>query len=125
MPDLQLSELAYDDANSQLIAQREALEQSPDIDGNGNGRDTPFPIKASASLLADHNEIELNYTVTEDTDVTFYACDLTGILLKCVKHISLSEGEYHERMILDKRPINNIVMLTIIAGDKKQVVKVS
>ena len=40
-------------------------------------------------------------------------------------HVSLSKGEYHETMILDKRPINNIVMLTVIAGDNKQVIKVS
>jgi hypothetical protein len=40
-------------------------------------------------------------------------------------HVSLSKGEYHETMVLNKRPINGIVMLTMIAGEKKQVIKVS
>ena len=44
-PDVQLSELAYDDANSRLIAQRKALEQSPNPDGNGDEGEPPFPIK--------------------------------------------------------------------------------
>lgn len=125
MPDLQLSELAYDDANSQLIAQREALEHSPDIEGNSNDSETPFPIKIAASLMANHSEIELKYTVAEDTDAAFYAYDLAGRLLGTIAHISLSQGEHHETMILNNRPINNIVMLTIIAGDQKLVVKVS
>jgi hypothetical protein len=125
LPELQLTELAYDDANSQLIAQRESLEPSSNPSGNNNENRTPFPIKISASLQANNNEIALDYTVTEDTDATFYAYDLAGRLLRCMNHVSLSKGEYHENMILDKRPINNIVMLTVIAGDKKQVIKVS
>ena len=125
LPELQLTELAYDDANSQLIAQRESLEPSSNPSGNNNENRTPFPIKISASLQANNNEIALDYTVTEDTDATFYAYDLAGRLLRCMNHVALSKGEYHENMILDKRPINNIVMLTVIAGDKKQVIKVS
>ena len=48
-----------------------------------------------------------------------------GRVLGCVKHISLGTGEYHETMVLTNRPINSIVMLTVIAGDRKQVIKVS
>lgn len=125
LPDLQLSELAYDDANSQLIAQRETQEQSPDPEGNGDKGVPPFPIKMSASLQSDHNEIVLNYTVSEDTDASFYACDLAGRVLGSITHASLSQGEHHETMFLNNRPINSIVMLTIIAGDRKQVIKVS
>ena len=125
MPELQVSELSYDDANSQLIAQREVLAQSSSQSGNGNENGTPFPITMSATLLPGHSEISLNYTVSEDTDAAFYAYDMAGRLLGCVTHMSLSEGEYHETMVLDKRPINNIVMLTMIAGDQKQVIKVS
>lgn len=123
MPELQASELAYDDANSRLIAEREANENSS---GQGvNDNQTPFPITMSASLLPGHGEISLNYTIAENTDAAFYAYDLAGRLLGCVTHLSLSEGEYHETMVLDKRPINNIVMLTIVAGDRQIVVKVS
>ena len=125
LPDLQLSELAYDDANSQLIAQRETQEQSPDPEGNGDKGVPPFPIKMSASLQSDHNEIVLNYTVSEDTDATFYACDLAGRVLGSITHASLSQGEHHETMVLNNRPINSIVMLTMVAGDRKQVIKVS
>lgn len=125
LPDLQLSDLAYDDANSQLIAQRENTGQLSNSSGNDKENESSFPIKASASLQVSHNEILLHYTVTEETDAIFYAYDLAGRLLGCVRHISLNKGEYHETMILDKRPINNIVMLTMIVGDKKQVIKVS
>ena len=125
LPDLQLSDLAYDDANSQLIAQRETQEQSPDSDGNGDEGEPPFPIKMSASLQSDHNEIVLNYTVSEDITATFYACDLAGRVLGSITHASLSQGEHHETMFLNNRPINSIVMLTMLAGDRKQVIKVS
>ena len=125
MPELQVSELSYDDANSQLIAEREALENASDQSGNGDDNGTPFPITMSATLLPGHGEIRLDYIVAEGTDATFYAYDMAGRILGCVTHLSLSEGEYHETMVLDKRPINNVVMLTMIAGDKKQVIKVS
>lgn len=125
LPDLQLSELAYDDANSQLNAQEDAFGHDADQDTNSNDNDTTFPIKTSATLLPNHSEIVLDYTVTEDTDATFYAYDLAGRMLGCVTHLSLGKGEYHETMVLDKRPVNNVVMLAIIAGDKKLVIKVS
>lgn len=124
MPELQVSELSYDDANSQLISEREALENVSDQSGNGDENGTTFPITMSATLLPGHDEIRLDYTVTEGTDATFYAYDMAGRMLGCITHLSLSEGEYHETMVLDKRPINNIVMLTMITGDKKQVIKV-
>lgn len=133
MPDLQLSELAYDEANTQLNAQREALEHSSRQEDNGNNdgnsddedNSTPFPITMSATLQAGSNEILLNYNVEEDTDASFYAYDIVGRLLGSIPHISLSMGEYHETMSLKDRPINGVVMLTIVVGDRKQVVKVS
>lgn len=125
MPDLQIAELAYDDVNSQLLAQREALEQSTNQGGNNNGNEAPFPVKMSATLQPGHGEISLDYLVTKDTDASFYAYDMAGRLLGCIAHISLTKGEYHETMVLERRPINNIVMLTMIAGDQKQVIKVS
>lgn len=125
MPDLQISELAYDDVNSQLLAQREALEQSSNQGGNSNGNEAPFPIKMSATLQPGHSEISLDYLLTEDTEASFYAYDMAGRLLGCVAHISLSKGEYHETMVLERRPINGIVMLTMITGNQKQVIKVS
>lgn len=123
MPELQISELAYDEANSLLIAQREALE-SPSYQEDDN-EGTPFPISMSATLQPGNNEILLNYNVEEDTDASFYAYDLAGRLLGGLTHISLSKGEYHEAMVLNRRPLNGIVMLTMIAGGKRQVIKVS
>lgn len=127
MPDLQLSELAYDEANSQLNAQREAFENSSNQEDNdnGNGDVTPFPITMSGTLQSGSNEILLSYNVEEDTDASFYAYDIVGRLLGSIPHISLSKGEYHETMSLKDRPINGVVMLTIVVGDRKQVVKVS
>jgi hypothetical protein len=122
MPELQLSELAYDEANSQLIAQRDSLENSSCQEGNA---DDTFPIMMSATLLPGQSEISLDYFVTEDTGIIFYACDLAGRLLGHVTHLTLSTGEYHETMVLERRPINGIVMLTMITGDKKQVVKIN
>jgi hypothetical protein len=125
MPELQLSELAYDDANSQLVAQRDNREQSPGRSGSDNEDETSFPVTMSASLQANGGEISLDYHVAEDTDATFYAYDLAGRMLGCVGHASIGKGEYHETMALDRRPINGVVMLAMIAGEKKQVIKVS
>ena len=122
MPDLQLSELAYDDANSQLIAQREALEQSPNQ--SNNNTETPFPIKMSASLQGNNTEISLDYLVSADIDAVFFACDIAGRLLGSITRVSLSEGEHHETMVLKNRPINSIVMLTMVVGDRQEVIKV-
>ena len=124
MPDVQLSELSYDDVNSELIAKREALEQSNNQGGNDNGDGKPFPITMSANLQANHTEITLDYFVAEETDATFYACDMAGILLGRVAHLSLSKGEHHETMVLQKRPINSIVMLTMVVGNRQEVLKV-
>lgn len=124
MPEVQLSELAYDDANSELVAQREALEQSSDQGGNDNDDEEPFPITMSATLQANHTEVTLDYFVAEETDATFYACDIAGKLLGSVTHLSLSEGEHHETMVLKNRPINSIVMLTMIVGNRQEVIKV-
>ena len=125
MPDLQISELAYDDANSQLIAQKEAFGNSSDRTDNGNGEETPFPIKMSATLQAGNRAIALDFTVEEDTEASFYAYDIAGRLLGSMAHISLDKGEYHETMALKDRPVNGVMMLTMVVGDKKQTVKVS
>lgn len=124
MPELQLSELEYDAANSQLIAQRESSLQSSTQNGNGSDNEIPFPITMSASLRANNSEIKLDYLVIEDTDATFFACDIAGRLLGSVTHVSLSQGEYHETMVLKDRPINSIVMLTMVVGDRQEVIKV-
>lgn len=128
LPEVQLAELPYDDANNELIAQREALEQSSGQGGSDNeGQDKgdkPFPITMTATLQPNHTEITLDYFVSEETDATFYACDMAGRLLGCVTHLSLSEGEHHETMVLKNRPINSIVMLTMVVGNRQEVLKV-
>ena len=125
MPEIQLSELAYDDANSQLIAQRNNMEWSSNQSGNDHEDETSFPVTMSASLQPGQNEIQLDYTVAEDTNATFCAYDLAGRMLGSVTHVSLGKGEHHETLILDRRPINGVVMLAMIVGDQKQVIKVS
>lgn len=124
MPEVQLSELSYDDANSELIAQKEALGHSSGQGGSDDEGEKPFPITMSATLQANHTEITLDYFVTEETDATFYACDMAGRVLGCVTHLSLSEGEHHEKMVLKNRPINSIVMLTMVVGNRQEVTKV-
>ena len=128
LPEVQFSELPYDDANNELIAQREALEQSSDQGGSDNeGQDKgdkPFPITMTATLQPNHTEITLDYFVSEETDASFYACDMAGRILGCVTHLSLSEGEHHETMVLKNRPINSIVMLTMVVGNRQEVLKV-
>ena len=79
----------------------------------------------SATLQPGHHEILINYTVAEDTDATFYAYDLAGRLLGFAVHASLSKGEYNETMALKNQPVNGIVMLTMVVGDRTEVIKVS
>ena len=125
MPELQLSELAYDDDNSQIIAHRKDLGLSLDLSDNDNEDESPFPVTMSASLQPGQSEILLDFVVAEDTNAAFYAYDLAGRMMGCVTHVLLGKGEYHETMVLERHPINSVVMLVMIAGDKKQVIKVS
>ena len=124
MPELQVYELAYDDANSLLLAQRDDTGRSVDPSESSIDDEAQFPIKMNASLLSDECGIRLSYTVEGDVDATFYAYDLAGRILGTKSHVSLSTGEHNETMLLDKRPINNIVMLVMVAADRQFVVKV-
>jgi hypothetical protein len=76
-------------------------------------------------LLPSHSEISLDYLASEDTDAVFYAYDLAGRLLGFAAHTSLNKGEYHETMALKNQPVNGIVMLTMVAGGRTDVIKVS
>lgn len=124
LPELQVSELAYDDANTRLAAQRESVRPSYGQSGDNNNSETPFPVNMSASFKADGMEILLDYLVAADSDVAFYAYDIAGRLLGHISHASLNKGEHHEKMLIKRRPVNGIVMLTMVAGNMQQVVKV-
>lgn len=123
LPELQVSELAHDNDNSKLIAMKEGTKQ--DDGKNGDDGNSDFPVKVTASYEPDAKEIRLDYNATKGTDVVFYAHDLAGRLLGVLSLNSITEGEHHGTLILNSRPINNIVMLTVIADGMQQVVKVS
>lgn len=124
MPELQISGLAYDDANNRIVAQRKSVGTSSDRGGNDDENGTQFPVRMSASLKADGREILLDYHVAADTDVAFYAYDIAGRLLGHISHASPGKGGHNEKMPLKYRPVNSIVMLTMVAGNMQQVVKV-
>ncbi len=120
LPELQISDLAYDDDNSKLMALKEDLKHYDEHDNNGG-----FPVKVTANIEPSAKEIRLGYHTDKETDIVFYAHDLAGRLLGVLSLNSIAEGEHHATLILKNRPINNIVMLTVIADGMQQVVKVS
>lgn len=123
LPDLQSSDLAYDEDNSPKIAKNGKIELQETQ--NDDGRGSLFPIKMSAELQLNNGNVRLNYQVsTELKDCAFYAYDLAGRLLGSVVHKSLGEGEYSETLLLTSHPIGEIVMLSMVVGDDRQVVKV-
>lgn len=124
LPELQISELPYDDANSQFMAQREPKYPSYGQNCNDHDDVEEFPVRMSASLQASSIEVTLDYSITAETNAAFYAYDLSGRLLGQLTHATLKEGERHETMILSNRPLNSIVMLKMVAGNKQRVVKV-
>lgn len=69
-------------------------------------------------------KVRLDYHVSNQTDCTFYAHDITGRLLGSVVHTSIDEGKHQETLALNNRPIDGIIMLTMVTGNAKQVVKV-
>lgn len=112
LPELQISELAYDEANSEI---RENKDEYEDISATD--------IKAV--LQAGKREILLEYFTEGGThDVTFYAYDIAGRVLGKVTHTSPERGQQHDIISLTQKPINDILMLQIVAGNKQYTVKV-
>lgn len=122
LPELQLADLEYDDDNMQLV-QNKNWDPSSNPDAREE-KNTPFPIKMSAYLQNDATEIVLDYQAVEDTKASFYAYDLSGRLLGSITNTSHEKGKHHNTLVLCSRPINNIVMLTMIADGIRQTVKV-
>lgn len=122
LPELQLEDLEYDDDNMQLLAQygKKTLGGSDVNPDEG----IPFPIKMSAYLQNNAMEMVLDYQTVGDTKASFYAYDLSGRLLGSMINISKEKGSHHDVMVLCNRPVNNIVMLTMIADGIQQVFKI-
>lgn len=122
LPYMQM-ELAEDGANDALLAELEALDAARDALNNGQGAETLASV--DASLLADGRTVTIEYELSGDTNIAFYACDIMGSLLGSVQYQNREAGEWQDCIVLDRKPIGNTVMLRIDCGDQTVSMKVT
>ena len=122
LPYMQL-DLAEDAANNQLIAELAAADAAREALSHGHGVGAITAI--DAKLSPDGQTVTIQYQLGSDSDITFYACDITGSMLGSVMYQKREAGEWQEALVLDRRPIGNTLILSIRCGKEQFSLKVS
>lgn len=122
LPYMQLA-LAEDEANDQLFAELAAADAARNAISQGEGVGSLASIYAT--LSADGRSIAIKYQLSTDSDISFYACDITGSLLGSAQYQNRAAGEWQDCLVLDHRPIGNALMLSIRCGNERISLKVS
>lgn len=122
LPYMQLA-LAEDEANDLLFAELAAADAARDALSQGEGVGNLASI--DATLSADGRTISIRYQLSADSDISFYACDITGRLLGSAQYQNRAAGEWQDCLVLDHRPIGNALMLSIRCGNERISLKVS
>ncbi len=73
-------------------------------------------------LLTDY--VTINFQLSSDTGISFYACDITGNLLGSVQYQNREAGEWQDCIVLFRRPIGGTLMLRIDCGNERFSLKV-
>lgn len=121
LPYMQM-ELPEDEANAALLAQLEVLDAARNA--LMNGQEAGALSSIDASLSADGRSVMITYELSSDTHISFYACDITGCILGSAQYQSRETGEWQDRIILDRNPIGNVVMLRIVCGEQTVSMKI-
>ncbi len=122
LPYMQI-ELAEDEENDALLAELEAMDAALRALNNGQGVGNLASV--NAGLSADGRTVTIEYELISDTNISFYACDITGSLLGSVQYQNREAGEWQDCIVLDRRPIGNAVMLRIDCGEQRVSMKVT
>ena len=122
LPYMQL-DLAEDAANNQLIAELAAADAAREAISLGQGVGAITSI--DAKLSPDGQTVTIQYQLGSDSDITFYACDITGSMLVSVMYQNRETGEWQDTLALDRRPIGNTLILSVRCGKEQFSLKVS
>ena len=121
LPYMQL-ELAEDTANEELLAVLEAADAARAALYQGQGVGSLLSI--DTNLSSDGLSVTINYQLSSDTDISFYACDITGTLLGSAQYQNREVGEWQDSIVLSRRPIGGTIMLRIDCGNERISLKV-
>lgn len=113
LPYMQL-ELVEDEANEMLLAELEAADAARMGLNNGDG--TGSLSSATASLSSDGLSVTIHYSLRSDTDISFFAFDITGNMLGQSSFQNKEAGDWQEYLTLSRKPIGNVLMLCIHIG---------
>ena len=116
-------DLAEDAANNQLITELAAADAAREAISLGHGVGAITAI--DAKLSPDGQTVTIQYHLGSDSDITFYACDITGSMLGSVVYQNREAGEWLEALVLDRRPIGNTLILAVRCGKEQFSLKVS
>ena len=122
LPYMQL-DLAEDAANNHLIAELAAADAAREALSHGQGVGAITAI--DAKLSPDGQTVTIQYQLGSDSDITFYACDITGSMLGSVMYQNRETGEWQDTLALDRRPIGNTLILSVRCGKEQFSLKVS
>lgn len=78
----------------------------------------------SASLSADGTQLNISYSLDEESSLEFCACDILGNILGHTLYENKSAGEWQECLALSRRPVGNSLMLNVRSEEKTISVKV-
>ena len=108
LPVMQM-ELEEDVPNEALLAQLEA-------GGYGGQGETGSLASVDATLGSDGRSLIINYTLDSSSDITFYACDIIGNVLGTSHYENREAGDWQQCLTLSRRPIGDVLMLSIRCG---------
>lgn len=115
-------ELAEDEANEAL------LENLALLDATGSAPSLMLDNALSAinaTLSSDGTMLNIDYELDRDTPISFYACDIMGVLLASAQYLTREAGVCHDQLILARRPIGNTLMLRVQCGTQTLLLKVA
>ena len=122
LPYMQL-ELAEDEANEILLAELEAADAARTGIINGDG--TGCLSSANASLSPDGLSLTIQYSLSSVTDISFFAFDIMGNMLGQSSFQGREAGDWQECLTLSRKPIGNVLMLSIRFGGQMLSFKVN
>ena len=114
LPVMQM-ELEEDVANEVLLAQLEAGGYGGQEGGQGGSGSLE---SVEATLSSNGQSLTINFSLSSNSDITFYACDIMGNMLGTSHYQNREPGEWQECLTLSRRPIGNALMLSIRCGEQ-------
>lgn len=78
----------------------------------------------NAGLSAGGTRLDISYTLDGESSIDFCACDILGNILGHAHYEKQEAGEWQECIVLNRKPISNVLTLNIKCGDNSMVIKI-